>query len=245
RLRLRGQRIASTALLGERIGRHQLAGGELWKPGRLLRLGTEPGDGQGPDADVRSEGDAPAPHAAVGLGQQHRGRLVAAQPAEPLRYVHHQEPQLPGLPEQRAEQARRLSLYRVRLREHLLAEELEAGAKERTLLLGEGLRGGDGRPASLLEEEAASLRNGRGGPGLEGGGHREHLEDTDSGVNTELTEATRPFQPRRTSSSCGGRPRVDQADPLEHRLRRPGPEGGENGGDGPELGAERRNQARI
>src|SRR5262249_26006038 len=108
-------------------------------------------------------------------GQQQRGRLVAAEPAEPLRHVHHQEAQLPGLPEQRAEQARRLGLDRVGLGKHLLAEELESGAKERPLLFAERLRRGDARPPCLLEEEAPSLRKGGGGLRVARGGHREHL----------------------------------------------------------------------
>ena len=137
RARLRGERVAPGARLGERVGGEQLAGRELRQVVRLLRLGSVVDDRQRADAGVRAPRHAERRTERAALGDEHRRRLVEPEPAVPLGDVDHEEPELAGTPEERGHQPLFLGLDLVELRQHLAADEVLGRLRVEQVVVGE------------------------------------------------------------------------------------------------------------
>src|SRR5439155_20365162 len=102
--------------------------------------------GEGADAGVRADGDCPGAVPAPRLGDEHRRRLVGAEPAVLLGDVDGEEAELAGLAEELRHEARLLRFDPLRAGDDLVLRELERAPVELALLVGETLR--DEEPAS-------------------------------------------------------------------------------------------------
>jgi hypothetical protein len=152
----------------KRVGADHARRRRTWATTRLLQLvAAEEDGGQHADAVVGADARPKScPWRAAGLGDQQRRGLVEPQTRQSLWDVHHVEAELTGLAEQLAHHAGRLGLDVLVVRQDLALHEVERGAIERALVLGEALRRRDRVVGREAEQEAAAGGE-RGGSDIE------------------------------------------------------------------------------